>query len=112
MVPYEGEFIGVFRAEQNDGVPHLYLGRSKDAIHWEFEKEKIQMVNEAGEPYMPRYAYDPRLGPESLGLESITKLPFILRGNSTPLRLNGINGLSRRVKVLKSVVLASPSAAP
>ena len=61
VVPYEGEFIGVFRAEQNDGVPHLYLGRSKDAIHWEFEKEKIQMVNEAGEPYMPRYAYDPRL---------------------------------------------------
>ncbi len=61
VVPYEGAFIGVFRAEQTDGVPHLYLGRSKDAIHWEFESEKIQMVNEAGEPYMPRYAYDPRL---------------------------------------------------
>ena len=61
VVPYEGAFIGVFRAEQTDGVPHLYLGRSKDAIHWEFEKEKIQMVNEKGEPYMPRYAYDPRL---------------------------------------------------
>ena len=61
VVPYEGAFIGVFRAEQTDGVPHLYLGRSRDAIHWEFEKEKIQMVNEKGEPYMPRYAYDPRL---------------------------------------------------
>lgn len=61
VVPYGDGFIGVFRAEQNDGVPHLYLGRSKDAIHWEFEKEKIQMVNEKGEPYMPRYAYDPRL---------------------------------------------------
>lgn len=61
VVPYEGAFIGVFRAEQTDGVPHLYLGHSKDAIHWEFESEKIQMVNEAGEPYMPRYAYDPRL---------------------------------------------------
>ena len=61
VVPYEGAFIGVFRAEQTDGVPHLYLGRSKDAIHWEFEKEKISMVNEQGEPYMPRYAYDPRL---------------------------------------------------
>ena len=61
VVPYEGAFIGVFRAEQTDGVPHLYLGHSKDAIHWEVESEKIQMVNEAGEPYMPRYAYDPRL---------------------------------------------------
>lgn len=61
VVPYKGAFIGVFRAEQIDGVPHLYLGHSKDAIHWEFESEKIQMVNEAGEPYMPRYAYDPRL---------------------------------------------------
>lgn len=61
VVPYEGAFIGVFRAEQTDGVPHLYLGRSKDAIHWEFDKEKIHMVNENGETYMPRYAYDPRL---------------------------------------------------
>lgn len=61
VVPFNGEFIGVFRAEQTNGVPHLYLGYSKDAIHWTYEKEKIQFVNEAGEPYMPRYAYDPRL---------------------------------------------------
>ena len=61
VVPYQGEFIGVFRGEQTNGVPHLYLGYSKDAIHWTYEKEKIPFVNEAGEPYMPRYAYDPRL---------------------------------------------------
>jgi len=61
VVPYNGEFIGVFRAEQTDGIPHLYLGYSKDGINWEFEQEKIQFVNEKGEPFMPRYAYDPRL---------------------------------------------------
>ncbi len=61
VMPYGDEFIGVFRGEQVNGIPYIYLGHSKDAIHWEFEKEKIQMVNEAGEPYMPRYAYDPRL---------------------------------------------------
>lgn len=61
VVPYNGEYIGVFRAEQIDGVPHLYLGYSKDGIKWDFEKEKIPFVNEQGEPFMPRYAYDPRL---------------------------------------------------
>lgn len=61
VVPYNGEFIGVFRAEQVDGVPHLYLGHSKDAIHWTYDPEKIQFTNEKGESYMPRYAYDPRL---------------------------------------------------
>lgn len=61
IVPYQGEFIGVFRGEQIDGVPHLYLGYSKDGIQWTYDNEKIQFVNESGEPYMPRYAYDPRL---------------------------------------------------
>ncbi len=59
--PWEDGFIGVFRGEQTNGVPHIYLGRSKDGIHWEYETEKIQFVNEKGESYMPRYAYDPRL---------------------------------------------------
>lgn len=61
VVPYNGEFIGVFRAEQIDGIPHLYLGRSKDGIHWSYDPEKIRLVNEKGELYMPKYAYDPRL---------------------------------------------------
>jgi beta-1,4-mannooligosaccharide/beta-1,4-mannosyl-N-acetylglucosamine phosphorylase len=61
VVPYNGEFIGVFRAETVNGVPYLYLGYSKDGINWTYEEEKIPFVNEAGEPFMPRYAYDPRL---------------------------------------------------
>ena len=61
VAPYEGAFIGVFRAEQTDGVPFIYLGRSKDGIHWTFDPERIPFVNEKGEPFMPRYAYDPRL---------------------------------------------------
>jgi beta-1,4-mannooligosaccharide/beta-1,4-mannosyl-N-acetylglucosamine phosphorylase len=61
VLPYKGEFIGVFRGEQVDGIPHLYLGYSKDAIHWTYEPTKIEMVNEQGQPYMPGYSYDPRL---------------------------------------------------
>jgi Predicted glycosylase len=58
---YKGEFIGVFRGEQVNGIPYIYLGRSGDAVHWEFESEKIAFVDEEGRPFMPRYAYDPRL---------------------------------------------------
>lgn len=61
VVPYGDGFIGVFRGEQNDGIPYIYLGRSGDAVHWSFEPEKIRFVNAAGEPFQPLYAYDPRL---------------------------------------------------
>lgn len=61
VVPYEGKFIGVFRAETNNGIPHLYLGHSDDGIHWTYDAERIPFVNEKGEPFLPRYAYDPRL---------------------------------------------------
>lgn len=61
VVPYEGAFIGVFRGEQTSGIPYIYLGRSADGIHWDFDKEKIPFVNEKGELFMPPYAYDPRL---------------------------------------------------
>ena len=61
VMPYNGEFIGVFRGEQTNGIPYIYLGRSKDAIHWNFDENKIQFVDEEGKPFMPVYAYDPRL---------------------------------------------------
>ena len=41
VMPYEDGFIGVFRGEQRDGMPHIYLGRSKDAVNWQFDSEKI-----------------------------------------------------------------------
>ena len=61
VMPYGDEFIGVFRGEQTNGIPYIYMGRSKDAIHWDFEKDKIPFVDEDGKPFMPIYAYDPRL---------------------------------------------------
>ena len=61
VIPYEGAFIGVFRGEQTNGIPYIYLGRSEDAIHWDFDKNKIEFVDEEGKPFMPIYAYDPRL---------------------------------------------------
>ncbi|MBR6390542.1 MAG: glycoside hydrolase family 130 protein [Lachnospiraceae bacterium] len=61
VMPYEDGFIGVFRGEQTNGVPYVYLGRSKDALHWTFDIEKVPFVDEEGNPFMPVYAYDPRL---------------------------------------------------
>jgi len=61
VLPYENGYIGVFRAEQTDGIPYIYLGRSADGIQWQFEKNKILFTDEHGREFMPRYAYDPRL---------------------------------------------------
>ena len=61
VMPYKGEFIGVFRGEQINGIPCIYLGYSKDGINWEYEDEKIPFVDENGKSFMPKYAYDPRL---------------------------------------------------
>jgi beta-1,4-mannooligosaccharide/beta-1,4-mannosyl-N-acetylglucosamine phosphorylase len=61
VAPFEDGFVAVLRGEQVDGVPHIYLGRSADGIHWDINDEKIAFVNESGEPFMPHYAYDPRL---------------------------------------------------
>ena len=61
VMPYKDGYIGVFRGEQRNGIPHIYLGRSKEALHWEFDPEKIPFTDKNGEPFMPPYAYDPRL---------------------------------------------------
>ncbi len=61
VMPYEDRFVGVFRGEQTNGVSFVYLGWSDDAIHWTFEKDRINFVDEEGNSFMPNYAYDPRL---------------------------------------------------
>ncbi|MCL2084700.1 MAG: glycoside hydrolase family 130 protein [Oscillospiraceae bacterium] len=61
VLPYKDGYVGVFRGEQTDGVPHIYLGFSADGIKWDFQTEKIPFTDGGGQPFMPRYAYDPRL---------------------------------------------------
>jgi hypothetical protein len=50
--------------------------------------------------------------PLSLGRLSMWYLPRILRGNSTPLRLNGRKAFSSWWKVTKSCVYATPIVGP
>ena len=59
--PFGDGFVGVFRGEQTDGIPFIYLGMSRDGINWNFDSEKIHFTNGNGETAEPVYAYDPRL---------------------------------------------------
>jgi beta-1,4-mannooligosaccharide/beta-1,4-mannosyl-N-acetylglucosamine phosphorylase len=61
VIPYQGAFIGVFRADHKHGKPQLHVGRSKDALKWEIEDEEIHWTDEEGRPYQPDYSYDPRV---------------------------------------------------
>ena len=60
VVPYNGEFVGVFRADYKNGRPQLHFGKSKDAIHWTIDEEMIRWQDENGKPVENSYAYDPR----------------------------------------------------
>ena len=61
VVIFNGEYVGVFRAEAADNVPYIFLGRSKDGINFDIEEEPIKLVYEDGEPDDSQYQYDPRL---------------------------------------------------
>lgn len=61
VTPWGSGYIGVFRAEQTDGIPFVRVGHSKDGVKWDFESEPVHFVDKDGKPFQPRYAYDPRL---------------------------------------------------
>ena len=64
LVPFNGEYIGVFRGDTNNDIPHLYVGRSKDGIHISISEEKIIFVDEQGNELPDSgYQYDPRVIP-------------------------------------------------
>jgi beta-1,4-mannooligosaccharide/beta-1,4-mannosyl-N-acetylglucosamine phosphorylase len=63
VIPFAGKFIGVFRTEGMDRMPHLHVGRSSDALKWTFEPRPIQFHCEDPEVGRHEYAYDPRVTP-------------------------------------------------
>ena len=61
VIPYKGEFVGVFRADYKSVLPYLHFGRSKDGLNWDIEHERIQFKNADPEIEKMEYAYDPRI---------------------------------------------------
>lgn len=61
VVPYGDGYIGVFRGEQVNGVPYIYLGRSQDGIHWQFDPEKSPSWMKTVSPSCPSTLTTPDL---------------------------------------------------
>ncbi len=60
VVPFKGEFRGIFRCDKTDMLPLLHKGKSLDGINWEIEDQPFKFENELeGVPYV--YGYDPRI---------------------------------------------------
>ncbi len=61
VVPYKGEFAGVFRCDNRARTMQLHRGFSKDGIDWKLDPERIQF--HCSEPEIARfvYGYDPRV---------------------------------------------------
>lgn len=61
VVPFEDGFAGVFRIDDTRRVMQVHAGRSKDAINWTIEPERIQWVCADPEIGQFEYNYDPRV---------------------------------------------------
>ncbi len=62
VVPFEGNFAGVFRIDDKRRFPDLYTGRSDDGVNWKIEHDPIEFGFEDKElAKLPRgWRYDPR----------------------------------------------------
>lgn len=61
VVPYEGEFRGVFRVDNKVRRQYLHTGSSQDGIHWDIEPEPIRFICEDEEIGEFQFGYDPRV---------------------------------------------------
>ncbi len=61
VVPFEGEFAGVFRVDDKRREMRIHSAHSKDAIHWNIDPEPFVLLNpNASEVGGFVYGYDPR----------------------------------------------------
>lgn len=61
VVPYQGEFAGVFRVDNKARDMQLHAGFSKDGINWNLDPERIQFECANPEIAHWQYGYDPRV---------------------------------------------------
>lgn len=61
VVPYNGEFAGVFRCDNTGRYMRIHSGKSKDGINWEINPEPIKFICDDPEVGKFDYAYDPRV---------------------------------------------------
>jgi beta-1,4-mannooligosaccharide/beta-1,4-mannosyl-N-acetylglucosamine phosphorylase len=61
VVPFKGEFAGVFRCDDTARRMDIHAGRSKDGINWTIADDPISFIKT--DPNLPdsQYKYDPRV---------------------------------------------------
>jgi len=61
VVPFNGEFAGVFRCDNTARRMELHSGRSKDGVSWQIDPEPLQFSCDDPEIGNFVYGYDPRV---------------------------------------------------
>lgn len=61
VVRFEDGFAGVFRCDSRSISMDIFVGKSKDGIHWEIEDMPIQFEGADPEILKREYRYDPRV---------------------------------------------------
>jgi beta-1,4-mannooligosaccharide/beta-1,4-mannosyl-N-acetylglucosamine phosphorylase len=61
VVPYQGQYAGVFRVDDTSRRMQLHTGRSVDGLNWALELEPIQFSCDIEEIANFVYGYDPRV---------------------------------------------------
>ncbi len=61
VVPFNGEFRGVFRCDDKRRVMRIHSGCSRDGLAWEIDPEPIHFVCDDPELGREVYRYDPRV---------------------------------------------------
>ncbi len=60
VLPHDGAFVGVFRADHRNGRANLHFGRSRDGKAFTIDDAVIPWQDESGQPQPLSYGYDPR----------------------------------------------------
>jgi len=61
VVPYQGQFAGVFRCDDTRRRVALHAGFSPDGYTWSINEERIKFDNEDNDAFKFDYGYDPRV---------------------------------------------------
>jgi len=61
VVPFQGEFAGVFRCDDTARQMQLHVGFSRNGIDWDIYPERLNFVGADPEVAAFNYAYDPRV---------------------------------------------------
>lgn len=61
VVPFNGQFAGVFRVDNTAREMNIRRGFSKDGFNWTIDDKPIEFIQQTPDPVESEYKYDPRV---------------------------------------------------